>query len=548
MIERSHKSPYPEEETQKYIQMGWWTDETFGDLIDQAADLHPQKEALVDDTNRLNYLEVKAKVDRLAAALINLGIQPGDCVLLQLPNWAEWVWSYFAVHKVGAIVVLLITGHRQQEIQHLCAMTGARAWIVPGAYRKTDFLPIIRKVGETNDSLEHIILVREDRSHPYLSLEGLLQEQETGKEIQEEIARRRPQPTETAGLIPTGGTTGLPKLSVRTHADYICGARAKAESLGRGEQDNALIFTPVGHNLGQVMVVMTVLTYGKIVLLDSTRPEDICATIQRERVTFLNLVPVLLTRLVNFDRLKEYDISPLKKLHVGAQHSPPELKRSAHEILGVPHVFSAFGMAEGPALNTRLNDPPEIVYTTVGKPCCPHTTYRVIDGNENPLPPDTEGEFTAKGPDVFCGYFAYDNSRTFTKDGFFKTGDLAAMDEEGYVRITGRIKDVIIRGGVNISAAAVEELIIQHPDVVDVAVIGVPDREWGERVCACIQPVPGKEPDLEHIISFLKEKGVAGMLIPERVEIMERFPLTPAGKSDKKAIGQAIEKRTEREQ
>ena len=542
-MDRKHTIPYKEDDIEKYVRMGWWTDETFGDLMDRAADLHPQKEALVDDKNRLTYGELRDRVDRLAAVLIGLGIKPGDCVLLQLPNWAEWVYSYFALQKIGAIVVLLITGHRQQEIHHLCSMTNAKAWILPGTYRKTDYLPIIRDVIGKNEALEHVILVREDRPHHYHSLEGILEDNEIREEKQAEIARRSPQPTQMAGLIPTGGTTGLPKLSMRTHSDYICGARAKAESLGRREQDIALIFTPVGHNLGLVMVTMTVLTFGKIVLLDSTRPEDICSTIQKEGVTFLNLVPVLLTRLVNFERLKEYDIRSLKKLHVGAQHSPPELKRSAHEILGVPQVISAFGMAEGPALNTRLSDPPEIIYSTVGKPCCPHDAYRVIDGNENPLPPNTEGEFAAKGPSIFSGYFAYDNSRTFTKDGFFKTGDLAVMDDGGYVRITGRIKDVIIRGGVNISAAAVEELIIQHPEVVDAAVIGLPDKEWGEKVCACVQPVPGKDLKLDEIVSFLKEKGVAGMLIPERIEIMERFPLTPAGKSDKKAMRKEVEER-----
>ena len=542
-MDRKHRIPYKEDDIEKYVRMGWWTDETFGDLTDRAADLHPQKEALVDDRNRLTYGELRDRVDRLAAVLIGLDIQPGDCVLLQLPNWAEWVYSYFALQKIGAIVVLLITGHRQQEIHHLSSMTNAKAWILPGTYRKTDYLPIIRDVIGKNEALEHVILVREDRPHHYHSMEGLLQEDEIGKEVKEQIDRRRPQPTEMAGLIPTGGTTGLPKLSMRTHSDYICGARAKAESLERGVQDIALIFTPVGHNLGLVMVVMTVLTFGKIVLLDSTRPEDICGAIEKEKVSFLNLVPVLLTRLVNFDRLKEYDIRSLKKLHVGAQHSPPELKRSAHEILKVPQVISAFGMAEGPALNTRLSDPPEIVYSTVGKPCCPYDTYRVIDENENTLPPNREGEFSAKGPSIFSGYFAYDNSRTFTKDGFFKTGDLAVMDEGGYVRITGRIKDVIIRGGVNISAAAVEELIIQHPDVVDAAVIGVPDKEWGEKVCACVQPVPGKGPGLDEIVSFLNGKGVAGMLIPERIEIMEGFPLTPAGKSDKKAMRKEVEER-----
>lgn len=540
-------SPYKEDDIEKYVRMGWWTGETFGDLIDRAADAYPQKEALIDERERLTYGQLRHRVDELAATLSGLGIGTGDCVLLQLPNWAEWVYSYFALQKIGAVVVLLITGHRQQEIHHLCSMTSAKAWIAPGAYRKTDYLPIIRDVTGKNETLEHIILVREKRGHDYHSLEGLLQEVEVGKEAHAEIARRRPRPHQIAGLIPTGGTTGLPKLSVRTHNDYICGARAKAESLERGEQDIALIFTPVGHNLGLVMVTMTVLTFGKIVLLDSTRPEDICRMIQREKVTFLNLVPVLLTRLVNFEALGNYDIRSLKKLHVGAQHSPPELKRSAHEILRVPHLISAFGMAEGPALNTRLSDSPERVYTTVGRPCCPYDQYRVIDDNENALPPNREGEFAAVGPSIFSGYFGVDKGKTFTRDGFFKTGDLAVMDEEGYVRITGRIKDVIIRGGVNISATAVEELIIGHPDVVDVAVIGVPDREWGERVCACIQPAPGKAPGLEEIAAFLRAKGVSNQLIPEVIEMMDRFPLTPAGKSDKKAMRQEIEERGKQE-
>ena len=536
-------SAYKQEDTEKYINMGWWTNETFGDIIDKASDLNAQEQALVDDKNRLTYGELADQVDRLAAAFIGLGIQRGDHVLLQLPNWAEWVYSYFAIQKIGAMVVLLLTGHRQREINHFISMTGATAWILPSQYRKTDYLPIISDVTETNETMKDVILVRGEGSHKYHRLEELLQETEINGEVLRQIAHRAPHANEVASLVPTGGTTGLPKLAVRTHNDYICGTRDKAESMERGKDDIALICTPVGHNLGLVMVTMTLLTFGKIVLLDSTRPEDICSTIEKEKVTFLNLVPALLTRLVNFHRLKKYDLTSLKKIHVGAQHSPPELIKSAFETIGVPNVISAFGMAEGPALNTRLSDTREIIHTTVGKPCCPHDTYRVIDRNENELPRNTEGEFIAKGPSIFCGYFGVDNRKTFTGDGFFKTGDLAIINKDGYVKITGRIKDIIIRGGENISAIEVEELIIQHPDVEDVAVIGIPDKELGEKVCACLQPIPGKTPDLHDIVSFLKRKGTGSFLIPERVEVVDRFPLTPAGKVDKKAMREEIKDR-----
>jgi non-ribosomal peptide synthetase component E (peptide arylation enzyme) len=408
-------------------------------------------------------------------------------------------------------------------------------------------LPIIRDVTEKNPTLKHVILVRQEGSQKYHRLEKLLEETELDGEALRQIARRKPDANQVASLVPTGGTTGLPKLAIRTHNDYICGARYKAESLERGKDDIALIFTPVGHNLGLVMVTMTLLTFGKIVLLDSTRPEDICSTIEKEKVTFLNLVPALLTRLVNFGQLKKYDITSLKKLHVGAQHSPPELIKSAYETIGVLNVISAFGMAEGPALNTRLSDARETIHNTVGKPCCTHDTYKVLDVYENDLPCNTEGEFVARGPSIFGGYFGVDNRETFTGDGFFKTGDLAVIDKDGYVKITGRIKDIIIRGGVNISAIEVEELLIQHPDVEDVAVVGIPDKELGEKVCACLQPIPGKTPDLHDIASFSERKGASSLLIPQIIEVMDTFPLTPAGKVDKKAMREEITKRMKRD-
>lgn len=540
-------SRYGREDIEKYIEMGWWSGDTFGDILDKASNLYPQKEALVDDRIRLTYGQLRKEVDRMAIAMIGLGIRSGDCLLLQLPNWAEWVVSFFSLQKIGAVVVLLLPEHGRREINHFSAMTGAKGWIVPERYRKINYLPIIDDVCKANPGLEHVILVRGEMGHDFPNFEQLLEGADESDTQLAEVARRRPEPVDVAGMVPTGGSTGLPKLALRTHNDYICGTRTKAGTLERSSDDIALICTPVGHNLGLVMTTMTVLTFGRIILLDSTRPEDFCATVQKEAVTFANLVPVLLTRLVNFDGLKEYDLKSLNKIHVGAQHSPPELKKSAYEKIGIPHLISAFGMAEGPACNTRPGDGREIVYSTVGRQCCPDDQYKVIDQGGKGLPPETEGELVAKGPSVFCGYFKWDNRSVFTPDGFFKTGDLAVIDEHGNVKITGRIKDIIIRGGVNISATEVEELIVEHPDVQDVAVVGMPDKEFGERVCAYIQPVFGKTPGFDDIISFLKGKETMGHLLPERVEFIDKLPLTAAGKSDKKTLREEVKKRLEKE-
>jgi 2,3-dihydroxybenzoate-AMP ligase/mycobactin salicyl-AMP ligase len=534
---------HSEEDAEKYSKFGWWPGITFGDMLDKAADLYLAKEALVDDRVRLTYSKLQERVNRLATGLISLGIEKGDPVLLQLPNWAEFVYSFFALQKIGGIPVLLISGYRQLEVSHLCRLTEAKAWIVPDVYRKIDYLSFIGEVKKANPQLKHIISVRahgQDKDFT-TSLERLM-EPELSANDRRELAIRRPEPTDVSHIIPSGGTTGLPKGIPRTHNDYICNVEYVARAGEMNSDDIWLVTVPVGHNLALLVgTIPSVLRGGKLVLLDSTRPGDICSAIQRERVTFMPIVPSLLKRIVGFEELGDYDLSSLKKVAAGGEASSPELIRQVYQKLGCKYI-NEFGMVEGLLCRTRLDDDFETVANTVGRPCCPYDQVKILDSEGKELSLNTDGELSAKGPCIFAGYLKNpeENRKVFTANGFFRTGDLARIDDSGNIRITGRIKDIIIRGGENISPAQVEELLLTHPGIADAAVIGMPDKELGEKVCAYVQPVAGVKPDPEEIKRFMESKGASKLLIPERFEFIDALPMTEAGKHDKKALREDI--------
>lgn len=533
-----------------YDKFRWWPGFTLGDMLDKTADLYPNKEVLVDDRVRLTYAELRASVDKLAVGMIHLGIEKGDTVLLQLPNWAEFVYSYFALQKIGSIPVLLISGYLQLEVSHLGQLTEATAWIVPDKYRKIDYTTFIGEVKKENPQLKYVISVRasgEDGNFT-VSLESLM-DRELSADDRQKLAARRPEPTDVAHILPSGGTTGLPKGIPRTHNDYICNLGHVAKSGEMCADDIWLLTVPVGHNLALLVgTTGSVFVGGKLVLLDSTRVGDICSAIQQERVTFMPIVPSLLKRIIDSEEMEQYDLSSLKKLSAGGEASTPELIRSVDKKLGCTYI-NEFGMSEGLLLRTRPHYDVETICNSVGRSCCPYDQVKILDSEGQEQPPNTDGELSAKGPSIFAGYLKNpeENKKSFTADGFFRTGDMARMDEAGNIRITGRIKDIIIRGGENISPVQVEELLLSHPGIADAAVIGVPDKELGERVCAYVQPVPGVTLDPEEIKAFMEGKGASKLLIPERFEFIDALPMTEAGKHDKKALREGIKQRTQKE-
>jgi len=521
---------------------------TIGALIDRAAAADPAKVALVGDHVRLTHAELRQCVNRLAAGLLRLGIQKGDAVLLQLPNWAEFVYSYFALQKIGAAPVLLISGYRQVEVDHLCRLTEATAWIVPQAYRKMDYPSWIGAVRESNPSLKHVISVRgRDGDANFTARLEDLMARIPDAAAENEIAACRPQPTDIAHILPSGGTTGLPKAIPRTHEDYLCNVKFLHDAGEMSNDDVCLLAVPVGHNLALLNVVGASLVGYQIVLLDSTRPEDLCRAIQAERVTYFPTVPSLLKRILEFAGIDDYDLRSLKKISAGGEPTTPDLVERVRQRLHAAYI-TEFGMSEGPLCRTRLNDDLKTVCGSVGKPICPDDEFRILDDAGRALPADIDGELAARGPGIFAGYLKNpeENQRAFTADGFFRTGDLARFDRSGNVTITGRIKDMINRGGEKISPAQVEKLLLAHPDIADAAVIGMPDRALGERVCAYLRLAVEKKPSPAEIITFMTTNGASKLLIPERFEFVDVLPHTEAGKHDKKALRQDISRKLDR--
>ena len=486
------------------------------------------------------------------AVFLDLGIGKQDRVLLQLPNWAEFVYAYYGLLKIGAVPVFCIPRFSRREMDHYRKITEAKIWMVPLRFEKTEYTPLIEAFQTQPGFLKHILLVNpqeEPLPSGTLSFNERITQVDLSRSSGDALQSQGPDPNDICHLMPTGGTTDLPKLVPRTHNDFYCNVEYRAKAWQRCPQDITLIATPLTHNMAiEVSLNPSFLTGGKVVLIDSTGPRETLEAIERERVTTTILVVAQLHRVVEFPNLNRYDLSSLKVIAGAGSYVPADLIKNVYARLGCT-FYNVYGNSEGPCSQTRSEDPHEVVLHSVGRPICPYDEFQVIDLAGQPLAQGQEGELVARGPGIFRGYFKSEaeNKEVFTTDGFYRTGDIAKFDPEGRLIITGRKKDVIIRGGENISAKEVEELIGGHPGVDLVAAVGMPDPVLGERVCAFIKPKAGHIVTLEDIVSFLKAKSTSVLYLPERVETLPEIPLTLVGKIDKKRLREEIREKIERE-
>jgi len=549
----SGATPFPEEFIDRYCRERWWLGITLGEMLDRSSDLYHRKEALVAGNVRLTYGQLREIADRAALAFLGMGITKLDRVLLQIPNWAEFVYAYYGLHKIGAIPVMCIPRFSEREMEYFAQMTEAKAWIVPRRYEKIDYLPMIKAFRSHPFFLRHILVIDSAKGESLpdgtLSFNDLLEKIDLRGYPKDYLRSFRPDPNEICHLMPTGGSTGLPKIVPRTHNDFFCNFDYRAKAWERSPHDITLIATPITHNMAiEVSMNPTFLTGGKVVLIPSTHPKEILEAIERERVTTTILVVAQLQQIADYPDLNQYDFSSLQVIAGAGSHVPAELIRKIYKKLGCK-FYNVFGMSEGPCTQTRYGDPEEVIFQTVGWPVCPYDEFKVIDANNIELPAGKEGELVARGPCIFRGYYKAEaeNQSAFTPAGFFRTGDIAKFDPGGRLIITGRKKDIIIRGGENISAKEVEELISFHPKVAQVAAVGMPDPILGERVCAFIKPKNGQRISFEEIISFLKEKKTSVLYLPERIETVDEIPLTNVGKVDKKRLREEIKETLKRE-
>jgi 2,3-dihydroxybenzoate-AMP ligase len=347
-------------------------------------------------------------------------------------------------------------------------------------------------------------------------------------------------PADPAVFQLSGGTTGIPKLIPRTHNDYAYNSKVASSVCAIDGDSVLLIVLPIAHNLPLACPGVQGVFFhgGKVVLGTSTRPEQMCALIEKHRVTHVKVVPSLLIRLLNDPAAKQHDLSSLRMIQSGGQSLQPDTRQRSRELIPSAFVQENFGMAEGLIMFVRLGDSEDVCNETVGRPVCPDDEVRILDDDDQEVPLGQTGELCCRGPYTLRGYFGVPeyNARVFTSDGFYRSGDLMRQHRSGNYIVEGRKKDLINRGGEKISAEEIENLILSHPAVKNVACIPIPDPDLGERMCACVLVRDGRRITFDELKQFLIEKEIAKYKLPERLEIMDEFPLSNIGKVSKKDL------------
>jgi 2,3-dihydroxybenzoate-AMP ligase len=540
--------PWPKEFADRYMARGFWENLTLGDILDRSAWYFPEREALVgispvDGEVRDTYGTLQRKVDRLALHLLRLGLNPHDRVILQLPNIPEFVYLYFALHRIGAIPVMCLPPHRLSEVGYIAQKTEARGYAIPSEFRRFNYLELSKEVQEEASNLEFVLVAGNEVPQGAIALAQLLEEPLEEEFDQDYLKQYHPNPMDVAVFQLSGGTTGRQKVIPHTHNDYICCSKFSALIVGFSPYSVFLASAPVAHNFSLTAPGLqgTVYVGGKTVLALNPDPETILPLIEAEKVTYINGVPTMIINWLNHLEQAHYDLSSLEVIAGGGYRVNPELGQRVKGKLGFP-VQQNFGMGEGFHGATRLDDPEEVILETQGLPLTPEDEIMVMDDQGMEVPQGEMGELWARGPTVVRGYYKSEehNRQAFNPEGFYKTGDMVRLDKDGHLTIGGRKKDLINRGGEKISAEEVENLILGHPSVLNTAVVAMPDPLLGERSCSYVILRPGKKLRFQELKDFLLKKKIAKFKLPERLEVVEAFPLTSMAKVSKKDLRKDI--------
>ncbi|MEV6569234.1 (2,3-dihydroxybenzoyl)adenylate synthase [Streptomyces kronopolitis] len=527
---------WPAEFAARYRAAGYWRGETLGGMLRERAAAHPDRLALVDPAPRRRtwtYRELDERADRLAAGFAARGIARGDRVVLQLPNVGEFLEVAFALFRIGALPVYALPAHRATEIGYFCSFTGAVAYVIPDRHAGFDHRALASEVKERTPGLRHVFVVGDPGEHTALSDVPCDPAGTPG----------RPAPHELAFLQLSGGTTGVPKLIPRTHDDYLYSVRGSNELCGVDAGTRYLVVLPAAHNFPMSSPGWLGALYagGTVVLCPGTDPATAFPLIERERITLTGLVPPLALVWTEAAAAGGHDLSSLEAVLVGGAKYSEAAARRLEPALGC-RLQQVFGMAEGLVNYTRLDDDPETVVTTQGRPISPGDEIRIADEAGRELPEGESGQLLTRGPYTIRGYWrAPEHQATaFTEDGFYRTGDLVRRTPSGHLIVEGRAKDQINRGGEKVAPEEVENVILAHPSVHDVSVVAVADDYLGERTLAYVilradaAPLKGVA-----VKRFVRERGLAAYKVPDLVEFVDAFPQTGIGKVSKKGLRSA---------
>jgi fatty-acyl-CoA synthase len=527
-------------------------DDTLGKLLDRAATQFPKNEAIVQGNKRITYDTYLDKVNCMACALLKLGVKKDDKVAIWMSNIPEWVYAHFAAVKLGAPVIPISTRYRLHELEYILKKSDTTTLFMMDRFLKADYIPMIYELlpelkkcppnelkSEKLPLLRRVIVVGSQSYHGMLDYNKVL---EMGKDYATNAELKKAQQAvnrDDVYIIPfTSGTTGFPKGVVTTHDQYIRVIEGFSERFQMTDKDRILVVSPFNNNMGNMTGMTLGALHGACILpMEQFDPGEALRLIDEEKATNFTGSPTMYIMMMDHPDFPKRNTRSLKSCIIGGADVAPDLVRAIMDKMGIKDLISGYGMTENSGISTctRRGDPPELVAHTAGKLMFKDCDLKVLDpetGKE--VPRGTQGEICTKGWFVMKEYYKMpeETKKAFDKNGWFHTGDLGTMDKNGYIKITGRIKDMFITGGVNAYPAEIENFLYTHPKVAMVAVVGVPDRRMGEVGMAFIKLKEGQTATAEEIIAFAREK-MANYKAPKYVKFVTDFPITPTGKIQK---------------
>jgi fatty-acyl-CoA synthase len=530
---------------------------TIGSFLDDVAARDGSRLALVvrHQNVRWTYAELKERSADFAAGLLELGLNPGDRIGIWAPNCAEWTLAQFATAKAGLILVNINPAYRLSELEHVLRVVGCRALITATRFKSSDYIAMIRElVPELRDAgkpirssrlpeLRRVITISEEHRGCVRFESILVRGKQLGRERLEAVSAPI-QMDDAVNIQFTSGTTGLPKGATLSHHNLINNAFFVGEATGIGPGSRVCIPVPLYHCFGMVMGNLGCLTHSATMVYpsESFDPLKALEAIEAEKCDVLYGVPTMFIAELNHPEFKRFDLSSLRRGIMAGAPCPIEVMKEVASTMHMSEITIAYGMTETSPVSfqSSRDDPLELRVSTVGT-VQPHLEVKIVDRDGRVVPRGEAGELCTRGYSVMLGYW---NDKARTREAvdssrWMHTGDLATIDDDGYCRIVGRLKDMVIRGGENIYPREVEEYLYQHPQIQDVQVFGVPDEHYGEELCAWIIVKAGCELDEDGVRSFCQNR-ISHYKIPRYVRFVESFPSTVTGKVQKFAMREAM--------
>lgn len=528
------------QEVERYEELGFLRKKTLMEELDIIAQRFPHHLAVVEGNRRLTYEELLQEIKQLSTGFLSLGWQQGDRVLMQLPNTIEFITVLFSLLKIGVQPVLMLPSHREVEIDTVAKMVQPIAYICCSSYLGFQYECMAAQVIPQHKSIRYIVTVGESTiqwpaSYTHVTVDQL-------KERNYSLAiSASPHYRDTALYLLSGGTTGIPKIIPKIHEAYAYNAFASAEKCGMTPETAYMAVLSISHDypLCSPGILGTLFTGGKVVLCQTSSFDEAFHEIEKEQVTHTAIVPTIASLwLEAFEWYEDLNMSSLEVVLIGAAHIEQEM---AVQFMNTFHckIQQGYGLGEGITCFTALNDPVEIVTSCQGQAISIGDEIKIIDELGREVPQGQLGELVAKGPYTFGGYYQASalNAEIFTKDYFLRTGDKARITSDGNIQIIGRVREQINRAGENVIPSEIESFLRTQPMIKDAAVVGLPDKDLGESICAFIV-TDGQRMERDEICSYLFHIGVAPYKLPDRIIYVERLPFINVGKVDKKKLKQ----------